>query len=236
MTERERHPEAVRFGVFELDLVTGELRRGGVKLHLQEQPFRILALLVQRPGDLVTRRELQDALWPGGVFVDVEHGLNIGITKLRRALRDLAEAPRYIETLERRGYRFIAPVEVLDGSGRATSEAVEFTRHIRLSTESDSISLSEGVHVIGRDPGASIWIDSGLVSRRHASITVTRDDVVLTDLGSRNGTFVNGRRIDSAHAIIDGDRISIGPVQMIVRTRSSPGSTLPADPPTPDRT
>jgi DNA-binding winged helix-turn-helix (wHTH) protein len=91
-------PHAVRFGPFELDLVTGELRRSGLKLRLQDQPFRILALLVQRPGELVTREQLREALWPDDVFVDVEHGLNVGVAKLRHALGD---TPRHRATSRR---------------------------------------------------------------------------------------------------------------------------------------
>lgn len=98
-----------RFGAFELDLKTGELRRGGIRVKLQEQPFRLLAFLVRRQGELVTREELREQLWPSD-FVDFEHGLNTAIRKLRAALDDSADNPRFVETLARRGYRFIAPV------------------------------------------------------------------------------------------------------------------------------
>lgn len=98
-----------RFGAFELDLRTGELRRGGVRVKLQDQPFRLLAFLVRRHGELVTREELREQLWPSD-FVDFERGLNTAIRKLRSALDDSADNPRFVETLARRGYRFIAPV------------------------------------------------------------------------------------------------------------------------------
>jgi TolB-like protein/DNA-binding winged helix-turn-helix (wHTH) protein/Flp pilus assembly protein TadD len=102
--------EVIRFGVFEADLCTGELRRKGRLVRLQEQPFQVLALLLARPGELVAREELRQALWPADTFVDFEHGLNKAISKLRDALGDDSGTPRYIETLPRRGYRFIAPV------------------------------------------------------------------------------------------------------------------------------
>jgi TolB-like protein/DNA-binding winged helix-turn-helix (wHTH) protein len=102
--------EVIRFGVFEADTRTGELRKHGLRIKLQEQPFQVLALLLARPGELVTREELRLKLWPADTFVDFEHGLNKAINKLREALNDDREAPRYIETLPRRGYRFIAPV------------------------------------------------------------------------------------------------------------------------------
>jgi TolB-like protein/DNA-binding winged helix-turn-helix (wHTH) protein len=104
-------PEVIRFGVFEADTRTGELRKHGLRIKLQEQPFQVLSLLLSRPGVLVTREELRLDLWPADTFVDFEHGLNKAINKLREALGDDPERPRYIETLPRRGYRFIAPVE-----------------------------------------------------------------------------------------------------------------------------
>jgi len=102
--------ESVRFGVFEVDLRAGELRKRGSKVKLQEQPFQVLALLLERPGDVVTRDELQRRLWPSHTFVDFEQGLNGTIKRLRQALGDSAESPRFVETLPRHGYRFIAPV------------------------------------------------------------------------------------------------------------------------------
>ena len=98
------------FGSFEVDIVSGELRRQGLKIRLQEQPFRLLVLLLERAGDVVTRGEVQEKLWPADTYVDFDHSLNTAVRKLREALGDSAEAPRYVETLARRGYRFIAPV------------------------------------------------------------------------------------------------------------------------------
>src|SRR5579864_9217289 len=98
------------FGVFELDLSVGELRKSGVKLRLQGQPFQVLVMLLERAGELVTREELQQKLWPSDTFVDFDHSLNTAINKVREALGDSASSPRYVETLARRGYRFIAPV------------------------------------------------------------------------------------------------------------------------------
>jgi DNA-binding winged helix-turn-helix (wHTH) protein len=97
--------------VFELNLSAGELRKSGVKLRLQGQPFQVLALLLERAGDVVTREELQQKLWPSDTFVDFDHSLNTAINKVREALGDSASSPRYVETLARRGYRFIAPVQ-----------------------------------------------------------------------------------------------------------------------------
>ncbi len=111
MEEIKRLPLPVHFGIFEVDLQSGELRRQGYKVKLQDQPFQVLIMLLERPGEVVVREELQKRLWPADTFVDFERGLNRAINKLREALGDDADTPRYIETLPRRGYRFTAPVE-----------------------------------------------------------------------------------------------------------------------------
>jgi Tol biopolymer transport system component/DNA-binding winged helix-turn-helix (wHTH) protein len=108
--EAVHSPRIVRFGTFEVDLPSGELRKSGMKLKLTGQPFQVLAILLERPGEVVTREELQKRLWPD-TFVDVDHNLNTAINKIREVLGDSAESPRFVETLPRRGYRFIAPVE-----------------------------------------------------------------------------------------------------------------------------
>ena len=112
--QEARSSGLVRFGVFEADLRSGELRKNGAKIRLPGQPFEVLAVMLERPGEVVTREELQKKLWPDGTFVDFDHSLNNAINKIREALGDSAESPRFVETLARRGYRFIAPVETLD--------------------------------------------------------------------------------------------------------------------------
>ena len=101
----------VRFGSYEVYLRAGELRKKGFKIKLQEKPFQILAALLEQPGELVTRKELQERLWSADTFVDFDGSLNAAVGKLREALSDSAENPRFVETLPRRGYRFVAPVE-----------------------------------------------------------------------------------------------------------------------------
>jgi cholera toxin transcriptional activator len=101
----------LRFGVFEADLRAGELRKSGIKLRLTGQPFQVLAVLLERAGDVVTREELQQKLWASDTFVDFDHSLNTAINRVREVLGDSASSPRYVETLARRGYRFIAPIQ-----------------------------------------------------------------------------------------------------------------------------
>ena len=111
MPEARSAGKTVRFGVFEADLVSGELRKNGTLIRLQEQPFQILALLLERPGELVTRDDLRSKLWSADTFVDFDHSLNTAVNKLREALGDAASNPRFVQTVARRGYRFIAPVQ-----------------------------------------------------------------------------------------------------------------------------
>ena len=108
-------PRVVRFSVFELDLRAGELRRNGVRVKLQNQPFQILGMLLEHPGEVITRDEMQARLWPAETFVDFDHGLNSAVRRLRDALGDSAESPTFVETLGRRGYRFVFPVEGHNG-------------------------------------------------------------------------------------------------------------------------
>ncbi len=120
-------PAIVRFGVFEANLRGSELCKNGFRIKLQELPFKILALLLERPGELVTREELRQKLWPEGTFVDFEHGLNTAIMKLRAALDDSADKPRFIETVARHGYRFIAPVTASSSETPVAAAAGDFT-------------------------------------------------------------------------------------------------------------
>ena len=109
----DAHPgrRIVRFGVFEFEVETGDLWKAGHRIRLQEQPRQVLLMLLARPGELVTREEVRAALWPDDTFVDFDAGLNVVVNRIRHVLNDSASSPRYIETLPRRGYRFIAPVE-----------------------------------------------------------------------------------------------------------------------------
>src|ERR1700752_2577034 len=121
MAREGQSPAILQFGTFEVDLRAGELRKQGKRIKLQDQPFQVLAVLLQRPGEVVTREELRSQNWPPDTFVDFDNSLNTAINKLREALGDSADNPRFIETLPRRGYRFIAPVSGIDG-GAATPD------------------------------------------------------------------------------------------------------------------
>src|SRR5258708_30665540 len=119
-----RSRSILRFGVFEVDVRSGELRKQGERIKLQEQPFHVLTVLLKQPGEVVTREELRNQNWPVDTFVDFDNSLNTAINKLREALGDSADSPRFIETLPRRGYRFIAPVTGIDETTRAAATGV----------------------------------------------------------------------------------------------------------------
>ncbi len=112
-----------RFGTFEADGSTGELRRQGIRIKLSAQPFQVLLLLLERPGELLTREQISRELWPDGTFVDYDHGVNSAVNRIREALGDTAGNPRFIETLARRGYRFVAPVEPIPVNAAASFPA-----------------------------------------------------------------------------------------------------------------
>ena len=137
----------VRFGVFEVDLKACELRKHGYRLKLSEQPFQVLAMLLERPGEVVTREEMRSRLWAGDTFVDFDHGLNNAVMRVREVLLDSSEHPRYVETLPRRGYRFVAPVEGAHAPvPRATSAEVQES-----SSPSDP-ALTQSPAIVGIPP------------------------------------------------------------------------------------
>jgi DNA-binding winged helix-turn-helix (wHTH) protein len=152
----------VRFGVFEANLQTGELSKQGRRLRLQEQPFQLLALLLERPGALVTREQLRSRLWPQ-TTVDFDHGVNKAISKLRDALGDSASNPRFVETVARRGYRFLADVTAPpDGSAQPTSAPLAVTPTLLAiaAPAVDAMALPaltvSGAAAPSRSPGAAV--------------------------------------------------------------------------------
>src|SRR6516165_3295275 len=112
MAQTERTDQTIRFGAFDVDPRSGELRKAGTRIRLQEQPFKVLLALLERPGEVVSRDELRRRIWPEESFGDFDHAVSVAVGKLRTALGDSADTPRYVETLHRRGYRFIFPMSV----------------------------------------------------------------------------------------------------------------------------
>ncbi len=223
-----------RFGVFDLDARTGELLKRGVRVHLQEQPLQVLAMLVERAGDLVTREELRERLYSRSVFVSFDQALNNAVAKIRAVLGDRAESPHFIETLERHGYRFIAsvqwvsPADLCPASAAGTKPS-KCTVVARLTAEDRTIALTEGAHVIGRDPEAEVWIDSPVVSRHHARLIVGNGLVTVEDLGSRNGTFVNREPVTRISVLAHGDELRLGTIAFVVHLSTGRTPTRAVD-------
>ncbi len=139
MSDPAPNPKTLRFGLFELDIEARELRKSGVRIKLQDQPFQILAMLLERPGEIVTREELQKRLWPEDMFVDFDLSLNSAVKKLRRALSDDSENPRFIETSYRRGYRFIGPV---NGNSQPTPPTPDSREVVPVPPDDERLSAS----------------------------------------------------------------------------------------------
>jgi DNA-binding winged helix-turn-helix (wHTH) protein/tetratricopeptide (TPR) repeat protein len=164
-----------------VDVRAGELRKQGVRIKLQEQPFQVLTVLLQRPGEVVTREELRNQNWPADTFVDFDNSLNTAINKLREALGDSADNPRFIETLPRRGYRFIAPVTVVDGTARETATGVSAAR--RPSSRKITVTVAVVMLAAG--------IAGGLLWRaRQARQLTEKDTIVLGDFANSTGDAV----------------------------------------------
>ncbi len=162
-----------RFGIYEAHLGTGELFKSGQKVRLQEQPFHVLVALLEGPGEVVTRDELQQKLWPSDTFVDFDHSLNTCINKLRDALGDTASNPRFIETLPRRGYRFIAPVQVVAAVTTAAETIPPMVEIARCATP-EMTDVAEMAGPLQTIPTAAVVEDARDNELPHASRSTSR--------------------------------------------------------------
>jgi TolB-like protein/DNA-binding winged helix-turn-helix (wHTH) protein/Tfp pilus assembly protein PilF len=163
-------PRTIRFGVFELDLRSGELQKQGRKIRLEGQPVQVLMCLLENPGELVTREELHRKLWPADTFVNFEHGLNAAVKRLRQALSDSADNPRFIETLPRRGYRFIAPVQIVPGRGEVS--AASATHSMQEEINQRQVNPSDTPVFSERRSWPHAWKSLGLVLMLMAGISI----------------------------------------------------------------
>lgn len=206
------------FGPFSLDSVSRALRRSNAHVPLTGRAFDLLALLIRERPRALDKDELLRRLWPD-TFVS-EGSLAQLVTEVRQALGDSARKPKYIRTLHRYGYAFV---------GEVRQDAPPEQAGVKLSPflirwHGQEIPLARGENVIGRDPQARIRLFSIAASRRHACIDVTGRQAVLTDLGSRNGTYIGDRRVTGAARLADGDQIVIGD-DVIVFCRSNASTT-----------
>jgi DNA-binding winged helix-turn-helix (wHTH) protein len=210
---------SLRFADCVLDPAARQLVRGGRPVPLSPKAFDLLALLVEARPRAVSKAEIRDRLWPR-TFVN-ETNLTGLVTEIRAALGDSRRAARCLRTVHGYGYAFAAPVSELPAAPSAP--ATDFS--CRLIWGNREIVLIEGDNVLGRSHAAQIWIDSHTVSRRHASVRVDRGDARLRDLGSKNGTCLNGERLTGEAPLADGDEIRVGAARMVFRRHDPAGST-----------
>jgi len=209
-----------QFGDCVLDLDTRELSRGGKPVHIEPKAFRLLELLLADRPKALSKDELQDQLWPK-TFVS-ERSLARLVEVVRDCTGDSAKEPRYIRTVHGFGYAF---------SGEVRPVSMKLLRppplgfHCRISWGDREVALSEGENILGRDPDTVVWIDLNSVSRRHARIVVRGETATIEDLGSRNGTYVQGERVEAPRALANGDTIKIGAAKLVFRCFRGLGST-----------
>jgi DNA-binding winged helix-turn-helix (wHTH) protein len=207
-----------RFGDFVLDYGTRQLLRDGEEVHLSPKAFELLAVLLENRPRAVSKAELLERLWPS-TFVE-ETNLAGLVAEIRRALRDSATRPVFLRTVYRFGYRFVGEVVESDA---ATPAAPSGPRSC-VVFENRQAMLLEGANVIGRAPDSTIRCDATGVSRHHARILVSKGVATLEDLGSKNGTYLQGQRITSAH-LSDGDEIRLGNASLTFRLEPPVGPT-----------
>ena len=206
----------LRFGAFVFDSATRQLHQDRTPVHLSPKAFDLLQILIERRPALVSKAELQDRLWPDVVVV--EANLANAVAEIRKALGDDPKTPRFIATVSRRGYRFVAGVEdPLGEAGPAPRGAPRWW----LSWKETTLPLSEGENVVGRHPQSDIWLDAGSVSRVHAHIVIAAGGARVEDMGSTNGTYVNGIRVTSRHPLVDGSTVTFGSEETVFREWSA---------------
>jgi DNA-binding winged helix-turn-helix (wHTH) protein len=199
------------FGAFVLDSETRQLTRDGVEVHLSPKAFAVLCALVAKRPNVVPKSDIFSQIWPD-VFV-VDGNLNVLVGEIRRALDDDPQDPRFIRTVHGVGYAFCGRVTEPDRPMSSDGGPVRFW----LVWGSRTFALAPGDNVIGRDPRCDVWLDHSGVSRRHAQIHVAKaaERPMLTDLDSTNGTFVNGRRVQTAQ-LQAGDTLAVGRCELVV--------------------
>ncbi len=204
------------FGDCVLDTERRELERGGAPVALTPKAYRLLEILLERRPKALSKQDLMDALWPG-LYVS-ESGLTNLIAQVRAAIGDEVRPPELVRTLHGFGYAFKGEVTMLGPAGPTST--------CRLLWGEREVALQLGANVLGRAPESAVWIPDDQVSRHHARIVVGPEGAVLEDLGSHNGTFHRGQRIDSPVTLADGDVILLGGVTLTVRLASGAGSTV----------
>lgn len=209
----------IRFTDFTLDSASRQLVRAGQAIHLSPKAFDVLCLLASRRPDAVSKTELYEHVWPGTFVVDAN--LAVLIAEIRRALDDDPRNARFIRTVHRFGYAFCSDVSEPEGVPPAAPGPGEPPVKAWLVRDERVHVLREGPNLVGREPGSAIWLDVPGVSRRHARIDLNDTAATIADVGSKNGTFVDGDAVTEARLLTDGQTIAFGPVEVRFRTWSA---------------
>lgn len=208
----------VRFGEFVLDGGTRELSRKSTPVHLSPKAFQLLELLLGAAPSAVAKDTLYARLWPDTFVGDANLSNLVG--ELRNALGDDPRHPRFVRTVHGFGYAFREVPRTTSARGEPSPGLL-----YQLVWRGARVTFGEGEHVLGRDPALDLCVDSASVSRRHARLRIGGGEVVLEDLGSKNGTFVNGERLTSAVRLSDRDQLCIGSIHARFRVLSGQSST-----------
>lgn len=203
-----------------LDSDTRQLFVGDAEVHLQPKAFQFLDLLLQNRPRVVPKDEIHERLWPG-TFVS-DGTLTSLLAEVRSAIGDDAHQPRFVRTVHRVGYAFSGTAE--EAHARPVA-LVKSATAVWLLRGQRRIPLEAGESIIGRDPGAAVHLDDPSVSRRHARILVTGESATLEDLGSKNGTFLDEKRVERPMTLADGSRLRVGTVDLTIRIFAVPDST-----------
>ena len=201
----------MKFGDFVLDRGTRQLWRGEEERHLGPKAFELLELLLDQRPNVVARERIRDRLWPG-TFV-AESTLATVVAEVRAALGESAKEPRFLRTVRGVGFAFCGEASESGSRPRAATGTAAY----RLVVEDREVMLRPGENLLGRVEDGVIWLESPSVSRRHARIVVEGGQVILEDLGSKNGTFLRGQRISTPTPLADGDVFRLGRVNMTLR-------------------
>jgi DNA-binding winged helix-turn-helix (wHTH) protein len=215
------HGSRFQFGEFTLEVGTRQLLEAGRATHLSPKAFDLLHVLLDRRPQVVAKKELNDRLWPDTFVSDVN--LAALVAELRRALRDDAARPRFIRTVHRHGYAFSGPATVQTLGSAAEIEPLSTPWVV---WDGGQVRLATGDNILGRGRRVTVWLDSPSISRRHARIVVTGTDAAVEDLGSRNGTYVQGVKVTNPMRLSDGDEIRLGSVLLTYRLNSGQQTTI----------
>ena len=208
-----------RFGSLVLDGESRSLSRDGRGVSISPKAFRLLQVLLEARPRAMPKAELHRRLWPDTVVSDVN--LPTLVAEIRQAIGDGARSPVFVRTVYGYGYAFCGTAVALRRDGQPDTESEQLFRLVWGQRE---IALSEGENILGRGVDSLVWIDAPSVSRRHARLVIGSGLATLEDLGSKNGTFVNGIRLSAPVALRDGDEVRVGSVPMTLRVDARPGA------------